>query len=166
MKKRRVIPVVAAGGLIAFIVGQFFSFNLGVTRSDSNVADPDAEAVEEVQPDGPAIVQTPGDASLLTDAKLWLIDVLIDGQDYSVRRVTSDPSSADEVAREPMNVDQIITAAAEAEGDASGTRVRISRTPEAVASAEKSLATALQEAGIADDAIETRQRLVETTAAP
>lgn len=155
MKKRRVIPVVAAGGLLAFLASQFLSLNLGVTQSDSSVVDPDAE--ESSTTTSVVSVEEP---SLLADAKLWLIDVLIDGDTYSVRKVT-DQTGGQESERVIMSVTDIVSAVDDAEGDASGTKLRISRTPEALASAAKKLTTALDEAGIAADVIETRQRLVE-----
>ena len=98
--------------------------------------------------------------SMIQDAKLWLVDVLIDGGDYSVRKVTDQTSDSDDT-RETMSIEDIVAAVDEAEGDVSGTRLRISRTPEAIASAEKKLAEALDKAGIAPDVVETRQRLVE-----
>ncbi|WP_165701462.1 hypothetical protein [Crateriforma conspicua] len=160
-KTKRLLPIAAIGGILAFIAGQFFSINVGVNQSETSVVSPDAEPSDETSVDAPAMVQSGGESSMIEDAKLWLIDVLIDGTDYSVQRVTESNVGDDSPARQSMSLDQIVQAAGQAEGDASGTRVRISRTPEAVASAEKKLTTALHDAGIADDAVETRQRLVE-----
>ncbi|MEM9645254.1 MAG: hypothetical protein AAF989_09685 [Planctomycetota bacterium] len=166
MKKRRMVPVVAVGGLFAFLFSLIFSFNMGDGSSEADVENETASTpieepvIDDVEVSGQSVVSAAVEPSVLEDAKLWLIDVLIDGRDYSVQRVTDAESSTSQ-ARVPMTVDEIVDAAQRAEGDASGTLVRISRTPEAIAAAEKELASALQEAGIATDAVETRQRLVE-----
>lgn len=160
MKKRRLIPVVAVGGVLAAIFSQF-SLNLGVSRQDTTEVDPEAQPLEELPPDSVPIVSAEDSDSVINDAKLWLIDVLIDGQDYSVAAVTSEDKDPGKLERKPMTVSEIVQQVEYAEGDASGTRVRISRTPEAIAIAEQELTAALDDAGIAADSVERRQRLVE-----
>lgn len=162
MKKRRVVPVVAAGGILVFLASQFLSLNLGITQSDSSIVDPDAESDQAAQSQttSETVVSVDDESSMIEDAKLWLVDVLIDGNNYSVRKVTDQPTDT-EAERQSMSIEDIVAAVDQAEGDVSGTRLRISRTPEAVASAEKKLAEALDDAGIAPDVVETRQRLVE-----
>jgi len=161
MKKRRLIPVAAAGGVLAFVLSQFFSLNMAVNQVDTSVIDPEAEQSESVQVETETMVSTEDTPSVIQDAKLWLIDVLIDGDSYSVAAVTSASGDPTALQRRPMTVPEIVAKVDQAEGDASGTKVRISRTPEAIAVAEQELTAALDEAGVPADSVERRQRLVE-----
>ncbi len=160
MKKRILLPVLGIGGLLVYLASQLFSFNLGLGVPESR----NLVSVESPSPSTQA-VDTPTEESLQTvveaTPKLLLVDVVIDGDEFSANRVTTAGDDGPMSQRERQTVEQIVTLVLEAAGDTSGTRVRISRTAEAIASAEAKLLEALQAAGISSDAIDKRSRLVE-----
>ncbi len=84
-----------------------------------------------------------------------VVDILIDGNQYLV------VTEAGEDAREPMTLDQIVAMTATVDGEPSGIRVRVARTPNAVASAEAAVMKRLTDAGLAADQIDARRQLVE-----
>jgi len=88
---------------------------------------------------------------------LDLVDVLIDGDDY----LFAVGQYEGEFVRETKSVAEIVAAAQESHGDASGVKIRISRTFSATAQAERTLVRALSEAGLSEDEIDQRRTLVE-----
>lgn len=173
MKKRILIPGVLIG-VLAYLASQFLSFNIGDLSipSGSKMVSVDSEASpstppesattnKEVVDDASQTLAVARDSAEMLPEKLLLVDIVIDGDRFSVNRVTDLVDAVPQDARQPATIDEIIALVQAAQGDKSGTRVRISRTPGAVASAETRLMEALQKAGISSDEIERRNRLVE-----
>lgn len=173
MRKRILIPGVLIG-VLAYLASQFLSFNIGDLSipSGSKMVSVDSEASPTTPPKSattnqdvaddadqtPAVAK--GSAEMLPE-KLLLVDILIDGDRFNVNRVTDLVDAVPRDARQPATIDEIIALVQAAQGDKSGTRVRVSRTPGAVASAETRLMEALQQAGVSSDEVERRSRLVE-----
>ncbi len=169
MRKRILIPGAVIGGIAVYLASQFLSLNIGdisvpegsnvVSVGDNVSAVPSSEssaAENEVSPK--TVVEIDSETS---PAKLLLIDVLIDDDRFEIEKVSETVGEQPASQRQLASVEEVVSMVRTAEGDKSGTRVRISRTPEAIASAETRLVEALQEAGINSDAIDRRNRLVE-----
>lgn len=88
---------------------------------------------------------------------LQRVDVLIDGDDFLMAM----GQRGEELVRERRGIAEIITAANATAGDASGIKIRITRTFTATAEAERTLLTALTDAGLSDDQIDQRRTLVD-----
>ena len=88
---------------------------------------------------------------------LDLVDVLIDGDDYLFAIGQRDL----DLVREKKTVLEIVNAAKAISGDESGVKIRITRTFEATAQAERTLLTALNDAGLSEDEIDQRRTLVD-----
>lgn len=179
MKKRILIPGVLIG-VVAYLVSQFLSFNIGdlsipngskmvsvesqasptTPRESITVADAATTAKGAADDAGQPQSVAEVSAEMLPE-KLLLVDIVIDGDRFNVNRVTDRVDALPQDARQSATVDEIIALVQAAQGDKSGTRVRVSRTSEAVASAETRLMEALQKAGVSSDEVERRSRLVE-----
>lgn len=173
MKKRYVIPGVLIG-VAAYIASQFLSFNIGdlsipsgseMVSTESGPSTSKSPQPTDIQPidtvDASKSQSAVGTLAEMQPEKLLLVDIVIDGERYSVNRVTNLVDAVPSDARQPATIEEIITMVEQADGDKSGTRVRVSRTPGAVASAEIRLMDALQKAGVSSDEIDQRSRLVE-----
>ncbi len=175
MRKRVLIPGAAIGGLAIYLASQFLSFNIGdisiPTSSDmvsmqpqsASTGFPDTSAIVDEEP-----ADSGGTESLSDEIPevLVLIDVLIDGDQFFIARVTNasdlkPTETLSDVSRQPVTANEIVAQVSTAQGDKSGTRVRISRTSEAIASAETELIDALTAAGIDADEIDRRSRLAD-----
>ena len=169
MKKRILIPGAAIGGIAVYLATQFLSFNLGdlsVPRGTEMISVEDrssaskASRTNEAEVDG--VIQTVAEVPVeKIYEKLLLIDIVIEGEYFTVNRVTNAVDTLPTHARQPATLEEIIAMVEQAEGDKSGTRVRVSRTSEAIASAETRLMEALQKAGVSSDDVDRRSRLVE-----
>lgn len=173
MRKRILIPGLLIG-VLAYLASQFLSFNIGdlsipggskmvAVDSEASPATPPESATADREPaDDASQPQTLAEASPeMLPEKLLLVDIVIDGDRFNVNRVTDLVDAVPQDARQPATIDEIIALVQAAQGDKSGTRVRVSRTPGAVASAETRLMEALQKAGVSSDEVERRSRLVE-----
>ena len=168
MRKR--VPLVVGGGIALLIASQFFNFGLGfrdgsgpgnsndtqgqvsiVPNSSSRPKSitPDVTPEEAAMREAIAEIQTP------VPTLPTVVDIMIDGNQYLVI------TRADNDEREVMTLDQIVALAATVEGEASGIRVRVARTPNAVAAAEAAVMKRLADAGLALDEIDARRQLVE-----
>ncbi len=85
------------------------------------------------------------------------VDVLIDGDDYLFATGQRDG----DFVREGKTVAELVDAARSVSGDATGVKVRITRTFQATAQAEATLMAALTESGLNEDEIDQRRTLVE-----
>jgi len=169
MKKRILIPGAAIGGIAVYLATQFLSLNLGdlsVPRGTEMISVEDrssaskASRTNEAEVDG--VIQTVAEVPVeKIYEKLLLIDIVIEGEYFTVNRVTNAVDTLPTHARQPATLEEIIAMVEQAEGDKSGTRVRVSRTSEAIASAETRLMEALQKAGVSSDDVDRRSRLVE-----
>jgi len=169
MKKRFLIPGAAIGGIAVYLASQFLSLNLGdisVPRGTEMISVEDRSSGSktsqnrEVEVDAviQKVVEVPGEK---IPEKLLLVDIVIDGDYFTVNRVTNAVDTVATHGRQPATIEEIIAMVEKAEGDKSGTRVRVSRTSEAVASAETRLMEAIQTAGVSSDEVDRRSRLVE-----
>ena len=169
MKKRILIPGAAIGGIAVYLATQFLSLNLGdlsVPRGTEMISVEDrssaskASRTNEAEVDG--VIQTVAEVPVeKIYEKLLLIDIVIEGEYFTVNRVTNAVDTLPTHGRQPATLEEIIAMVEQAEGDKSGTRVRVSRTSEAIASAETRLMEALQTAGVNSDDVDRRSRLVE-----
>ncbi len=168
MKKRG--PILVGGGVALLIASQFFDFGLGFQDgsgpgddSDPNaqvsMAPPVSHSTTESKPD-----LTEDDTTQDTVPRFVptaepempdVVDILIDGNQYLVT------THVGESERKAMTLDQIVAMAATVDGEPSGIRVRVARTPSAVASAEAAVMKRLTDAGLAADQIDARRQLVE-----
>ena len=169
MKKRFLIPGAAIGGIVVYVASQFLSLNLGdisVPRDTEMISVEDRSSASEASQNREAeadavtrkVVEVPGEK---IPERLLLVDIVIDGENFTVNRVTNAIDTVAKHGRQPATIEEIIAMIGKTEGDKSGTRVRISRTSEAVASAETRLLEAIQAAGVSSDEVDRRNRLVE-----
>lgn len=169
MRKR--VPIIIGGGVALIVASQYFNMGLGLQDGDSaGTAAEQAEMssledaiadVESMTPDAftpnPSEEPAPAEMTLVPAAALpEVVDVLIDGNQYLV---AVDALDADK--REAKTLDEIVAFASEVPGEPSGIRVRVARTPDAVASAEAAIMARLGEAGLTKDEIDSRRQLVE-----
>ncbi|QDT15626.1 hypothetical protein [Alienimonas californiensis] len=128
------------------------------------------EMVESGEAGGPNTVTgamggVVGDPTTADGPPLAVVDVLVDGGEYLVvQRFASDGLPI----REGQSLSAVLNAASQAEGAPDGVKVRVSRTPNAIAGAATDLMDALRKNGFQEDEIDYRQRLVtdETPAPP
>ncbi|TWU10616.1 hypothetical protein [Allorhodopirellula heiligendammensis] len=168
MRKRG--PILVGGGIALLIASQFFDFGLGFqdgsgpgdatdpnaqVSMDPSVSRSTAESKREIAEDEMSEESIPRFVPTAEPVLPDVVDILIDGSQYLVI------SQAGEGAREPMTLDQIVAMAATVDGEPSGIRVRVARTPNAVASAEAAVMKRLADAGLAADEIDARRQLVE-----
>lgn len=173
MRKR--VPIVIGGGVALIIASQYFNMGLGFQDGDgAGTAEEQAEMaslenaiadIESMTPDAifpeesdESTDTVPTEMSLVPAAPTMppVVDVLIDGNQYLV---SMDAVDGDQ--REAKTLDEIIAFAAQVPGEPSGIRVRVARTPDAVASAESAIMSRLTEAGLTKDEIDSRRQLVE-----
>lgn len=121
--------------------------------ADDELADPAGTADAGAAGGDPALSESAND-----DPPLAVADVRIDGAEYWVlRRLASDGREV----REPLSAEQVVALADRMPGDPAGVKVRVARTPDAEAGAVDDLMDALSAAGLVDDQIDYRTRLVE-----
>lgn len=176
MKKRG--PILIGGGIALLIASQFLDFGLGFQEGSGPDAATDPNAEVSMAPSVPAspspaeMIQDPAEGTPEAEAGIEdsiprfvptveprlpdVVDILIEGNQYLV------VSEAHEDAREPMTLDQIVAMAGAVAGEPSGIRVRVARTPSAVAAAEVAVMNRLADAGLASDQIDARRQLVES----
>ena len=175
MRKR--IPIVIGGGVALLVASQYLNFGLGFTDGDGiNEAPEDPalvsleEAISDVESFMPETVpgteaaESAAAESAAAEMELVpatpslpeVVDIVIDDNQYWVAMNAGDMDQ-----REAKSLDEIIAMASTLEGEESGVRVRIARTPDAIASAEAAVLSRLKEAGLSDDAIDSRRQLVE-----
>lgn len=165
MRKRTPL-IIGGGGALILIASQLFDFGIGFRGDDELVVQPTAEPKPSE-----ASLPLSGDQSpdVQDDSPtIELIDVLIVGDQYQVASIVDSGATADKSEDEPltrsvMSIDEIVAAVSLATGGRSGVRVRIRRTPSAIAIAETFLLDRLGEAGLDEDEIDRRRRLVETS---
>lgn len=123
-----------------------------LAESQSDAATTELVATESI---------TPTEATNSAESKPLLplerVDVLIDGDDYWLGLGQSDTG----VVREIRSLGEVVGAIESSENDASGIRVRVTRTFQATAQAERALIAALSDAGLDDDQVDRRRTLVE-----
>ncbi|SMP47139.1 hypothetical protein SAMN06265222_102246 [Neorhodopirellula lusitana] len=168
MRKR--VPIVIGGGVALLVASQYLNFGLGFRDGngiDGEAEDPALASIEEAIMEAENFTPeiTPG-SSANESAEMELVpvepelpdvvDILIDGNQYWIAINASDLNQ-----REAKTIEEILAMISTLEGDASGIRVRIARTPDAVASAEAAILLRLKEAGLPDDAVDSRRQLVE-----
>jgi len=172
MRKR--VPIVLGGGVALIVASQFFDFGLGFRDGSGpgeTAQDAELAAVEEAIADidsmppigapDPTIDEEANNAEMeLVPAKPStppVVDILIDGNQYWI---ATDADDLDQ--RAAKTLDEIVELAENVEGESSGIRVRIARTPNAIAASEAALLTRLGEAGVNKDEIDSRRQLVES----
>lgn len=184
MRKRTAATGVGAVGLIALglmYLPDFDFGSLGVPAGDGtevtlDPTNPDQADEAEIEPaptfdgapvaaddpadpaDGMAAGGPDGGPAAEESTPLAVVDVLVDGGEYFVlRRFASDGLPI----RDPMTLSGVLDLASRVPGDAAGLKVRISRTPDAIAGATDDLRDALRNAGFEEDQVDYRLRLVE-----
>ncbi len=168
MRKR--VPVVIGGGIALLIASQFFDFGLGFrdgsgpgnsndTQGQVSIAPSSSSRPKtsspDVAPEEAAMREAVAELETSVSTPPTIVDIMIDGNQYLVITRAGDDE------REAMTLDQIVALAATVEGEASGIRVRVARTPSAVAAAEAAVMKRLADAGLALDEIDARRQLVE-----
>ncbi len=169
MKKRILIPGAAIGGVAVYLASQFLLFdlgNIGIPKDAEKISVEDLSPAlkdEQLTTAGENVSKRAGVevAAEKSPERLLLIDVVIDGDRFEISRVTDMVDAVPGERRQSATLEEIIAMLGKTEGDKSGTRMRISRTPEALASAETRLVEALRKAGLSMDAVDRRNRLVE-----
>ena len=127
------------------------------TASERSAADPNA-ALPTVAPDDPTFGLGPAPENEDDAPPIAVADVLVDGAEYRViRRFASDGRPI----REPATLAEVLALAEAVPGSPDGLKVRVSRTPDAVAGAASDLMDGLRRAGLTEDQIDYRTRLVE-----
>lgn len=175
MRKR--IPIAIGGGIALLIASQYLDFGLGFQNGSGPGSGNQEQVSVDPNPSRPpdsGTVESPEQSDAVTpneqamrDAAAELeneladpprpnvVDILIDGNQYLVQTQTG------KTERKPMTLDQILAYAGTAPGNENGIRVRIARTPDAVAAAEASVMRKLSDAGLTIDQIDARRQLVE-----
>lgn len=159
MRKR--VPLVVGGGVVLLIASQFLDFGLGFQDGDGSSVSTDPKTSSSIVD---AIVESEKDSSSVPspsttdafDVAPKLVDVLIDKDRYEV--ATADDSAP----RVVLGLDELIALVQTAPGDDTGVKIRISRTPNAIAMAESALLERLRSMGLNEDQIDQRRQLVET----
>ncbi|MDG2223065.1 MAG: hypothetical protein P8L85_16915 [Rubripirellula sp.] len=173
--KLKLIPAAAISAALFAILSFLGLLNFNPPNvNDSESTSTETEDQQSVEPvPEQAVVSTellqgpaePTDPAKQTEAVettpplevLDLVDVLIDGDDY----LFAVGQRELEFVREQKTVLEIVNAAKAITGDESGVKIRITRTFAATAQAERTLLTALSDAGLSEDAIDQRRTLVE-----
>ncbi|NNJ26768.1 hypothetical protein [Alienimonas chondri] len=185
MRKRTAATGAGAAGLVALGLMYLPDWDFGslgvpsgggtdVTEMTLDPTSP--EAAEEVEPApafeggvtpemveagevGPEeVTGTRVDSSETEGAPLAVVDVLVNGGEYLVtQRFASDGLPI----RKGMSLSAVLNLASQAPGAEDGVKVRVSRTPDAIAGAATDLMDNLRNAGLEEDEIDYRQRLVE-----
>lgn len=168
-KKGQVRKAAKVGVVAAVALGLLglFSFSFpGLGGTDGGTGDGDVQvktespAPETETPDEDNTSEPAGPAKEQPSLQpLDLVDVVIDGDDYWVGIGIKDG----DVVRETKTLEQITAACATVPGDESGVTVRVSRTFQATAQAERALMSALTDASINEDAIDHRRTLTDFT---
>ncbi|HUG91163.1 MAG TPA: hypothetical protein VML55_10030 [Planctomycetaceae bacterium] len=136
----------AAGGIVvvAAVVGLWLS-GLFKGFGPGGTGEGDGDGPAEHRAEVPTSLQTRDDDNPpLSSDPAQVVEVLIDGEQYSVRRAI-----AGGAAWRPADLDEIARLAESASGDAQGVRVRVRRRSTALPSAEQQLEEALLQAGLA-----------------
>ncbi|WP_286762405.1 MULTISPECIES: hypothetical protein [Rhodopirellula] len=165
MRKR--IPLAVGGGIALLIASQFLDFGLGFRSGESPSVSTNPDGSSAILD---AIVASEEDTSEETETNSEtetplpvvtpeIVDVLIDGESYLVVTDANQPEQ-----REALALEALLSAVQAAPGDASGIKVRISRTPSAIAMAEEFLLEQLRQSGLDEDEIDRRRQLVELPA--
>lgn len=159
MRKR--IPLAVGGGIALLIASQFLDFGLGFRSGESPSVSTNPDGSSAILD---AIVASEEDTSEETETPLpvvtpEIVDVLIDGEGYLVVTDANQPEQ-----REALALEALLSAVQAAPGDSSGIKVRISRTPSAIAMAEEFLLEQLRQSGLDEDEIDRRRQLVELPA--
>jgi hypothetical protein len=162
MRKR--IPLAVGGGIALLIASQFLDFGLGFRSGESPSVSTNPDGSSAILD---AIVASEEDSSEETETKSEtetvlpvvtpkIVDVLIDGESYLVITDANQPEQ-----RDALTLETLLAAVEAAPGDASGIKVRVSRTPSAIAMAEEFLLEQLRQSGLDEDEIDRRRQLVE-----
>lgn len=164
-------PLLIGGGIAVLVASQFFNFGIGFRGGSQNEASDVADAPDASTDSSPA--ETP---PVLTDAQAEptedlailtppssstptapvVCDVLIVGDRYMV---ATDPAAPE--LRTALSIDEVLAMTGRVAGESSGIRIRIARTPSAIALAESALLRRLTDAGVSDDQVDSRRQLVE-----
>jgi hypothetical protein len=167
MKKRTAVSGLVAVGVVLGVIlsGIIPSFKFGGVGGDAapNSAPSDVPA-EDVMATVPSpknfltasIPQTDEANSEEPNVPADVVDVLIDGHTYSIRR--GGPESSD---YQSIELTSLVEKVKETPGNDEGIRIRISRTESARASTEMDLQDALVAAGLRESAISWQKQLVE-----
>ncbi len=177
---RKTVPVVVVGGLAVLIASQFVNINIGwkdpstpLSEQVENKTEQLVDAVEDGVDSVKKVFDPEATSSALDQPEnayvgMNLVDVLIDEDDYLL--LTGDSSNTGglvetdkptEGARKNIALYEVVRLAKILPGEKSGIKVRIWRTAEATAEAEKNLLAALRNGELTDDQIDFRRRLVE-----
>lgn len=168
MRKRG--PLIIGAGIALLVASQYLDFGLGFQDGsgpgdgtdpnsqvslDTIVRRTPAKAVPDPAEETATVDDVPRFVPTIEPQLPDVVDIMIDGNQYLVL------AHAGEQAREAMTLDQIVAMTATVDGEPSGIRVRVARTPNAVASAEAAVMKRLADAGLAADQIDARRQLVE-----
>ncbi|MEM1227588.1 MAG: hypothetical protein AAGJ40_17960 [Planctomycetota bacterium] len=164
MRKRTSMMI--GGGAVLLILGSFLDLGIGFPGGDS-----DGESDGDSAKDADALVAVDADTSPLDNVINEMVetvveppepmlppvvDVLIDDDRYLVVVDAAQPDQ-----RSAKTLPEIIAMAALVDGEDNGIRVRITRTPSAIAIAEAGLMKSLRSAGVDEDEIDSRRQLVQ-----
>ena len=162
-RKLKIIPVAIASAFLFIILSLLGLLNFNLPSFSNSSGDPQESSSNEetfISTDSNEVPEPKRDE--IDDANrqpLDLVDVLINGDDYWVATATVDG----ELDRHKKTVEEVVSDCTKSVGDSSGIKVRISRTFEATAQAERQLIDALEIAGLSEDQIDQRRTLVNPT---
>lgn len=176
-KKLKLIPAAAMSVVVLAVLSLLGLLNFNPpSLSDSNSAEEASETEREAETSNSALVSTdapqvaaesdsdtstqetessPTESEVINP--LELVDVLIDGDRY----LMAIGQRGEDLVREARTVAEIVEACLATAGDSSGVKIRVTRTFEATAQAEKTLMTAVKQSGLVEDQIDQRRTLVD-----
>ncbi|MEO9590120.1 hypothetical protein [Rhodopirellula bahusiensis] len=152
------------GGIALLIASQFLDFGLGFqsgeapsvsTEPDGSSAILDAIVASEEDTSDDSETEPDSEPQLPVVAP-EIVDILISEESFLVVTDANQPEQ-----RKALALEELVSAVESAPGDSSGIKVRISRTPSAIAMAEEFLLEQLQKSGLDEDEIDRRRQLVE-----
>jgi hypothetical protein len=133
------ILVALIGTLLSFMGGLFPGLGGGTGRGDGDGDTTQVRLVGDSESSPPPVGES------AADVNDGVLDILIDGKQYLVLRESG--------GRDAMTLEQIGELAQSLPGNEDGFRVRVSRTDQAVFSAEQNLTAELQAQGIGPEQI-------------
>lgn len=170
----RAIPIVAIGGVALYLASKVVDLDLNVGWKDpeesvtDSIGDGVQQDIREVQTAiGSSVTPTEDDSEPLVKPENRyvggdVVDVLIDRDRYLLQvKPAAEATLVNGVPRQSVAVQEVIRLTRELPGEESGIKIRIRRTAEATAAAEKELLAELHNADIPDDQIDSRMELVE-----
>lgn len=167
-RKKNYKRAAKAGAVTAIVLGLLgaLSFIPGLKGRGDGDGEGEEKVETKIADTSPSKIEDPPtdpiteDGSTNDEPKLQpldLVDIVIAGDEYWV----GTGQDGEVIVRESQELAQIIAASKATSGNDAGILIRIARTPQATAQAERDLLAALREAGLNDDQIDNRRTLTD-----